>query len=232
MNNPLFYEPISFNPLVSGALDWFDHVNEEHRVYVQLLGPPYPENGTARQRETWLIQRLREKHEQGFFFLNLAHKGMALDFQDVEEHPSHWPEWRETFGAVPLAQLFLLPNENPAEELAQMKAFLTWLDARLDNQGPGLRDGTVHWYRIGYTEAGVEAGGFEDKAKQDALTKDIQAWRKQPWFEAWYRANLAGFGKVRMGPHLWTPAVSLVESRTLNRMSALPRLSDKELGLD
>lgn len=234
MTNPLFFEPISFNPMQGGALDWFDHLDDKHRVCVRFLGPPYPENGTARQRETWLIQRLQEKHEQGFFFLNLARKGMALDFQDIEVHPSSWPDWRETLGTVPLAQLFLLPNENPAEELAQMKEFLTWLDARLDNQGPSFRDGSVQWYRDGYEEAGLEAAGFEDEAKQDALTQDLQSWREKPWFEAWYRANLAGFGKLRLGPHCWSSLRSLVACRAYDRLAArkdLPPLSDEELGL-
>lgn len=232
MTNALSSLPIPLKPdLDGGALNWFDHLDEQHRVCLRFLGPTYPASGTAGQRERWLIDRLRETHEQQFFFLNLAHKGMALDFQEAQSVPSCWHDTPYTQGKVPLAQLLLLPNENPAEELAQLHDFLSWLDARLDNQGPNFRDGTVQWYRQGYSHTGLKANGFADPAAGQALTQEIQRWRSQPWFEAWYRANLAGFGKVRLGPYCWSTLTSLVQCRARDRLKTRPALSNKELGL-
>lgn len=232
MTNSLSSRPIPLKPdLDGGALNWFDHLDEQHRACLRFLGPTYPASGTAGQRERWLIDRLRETHEQQFFFLNLAHKGMALDFQEVETHPFGWSDLSYTQGKVSLAQLFLLPNENPAEELAQLHSFLSWLDVRLDNQGQKGRDGTVQWGRQGYSDTGLKANGFADPAAGQALTQEIQQWRSQPWFEAWYRANLAGFGKVRLGPYCWSTLTSLVPNRVRERLRALPALSDEELGL-
>lgn len=223
--------PIPTDRLFGGALDWFDHLDDQHRVRVRFFGPPYPTQGTQSQRDSWVIQALRQPNDQAFFFANLAHKGLALDFQVLGTRPTGRPDCAEVVGTVPLAQLLLLPNEHPAEELAQMKAFLTWLDARLDNQGPDLFDGSVQWYRNGYAQSGLKAVGFADPAAAEALNQDLAAWRQEPWFEAWYRANMAGFGKIRLGPYCWAPLSSLVKCRARERMRALPPLSDEELGL-
>lgn len=200
---------IPTEPRQGGALDWFDLVDETHRVQMPVIGKRYPK--TPKAQEAWLIDHLRnDLLYQGFFCAPLAHKGMALDFQVIHEEPAARDNWGWTVGTVPLAQLFLLPNENPAEELAQMKAFLTWVYERLQGQGENGRQGRLQWYRSGRRNGrGLEAAGFEDKAKRDALTQDIQAWREQPWFEAWYQANLKGLGRVRLGPHCWWPLHSL-----------------------
>ena len=202
--------PIPLHPRYGGALNWFDHLDEAHRVRLEFIDRPYPP--TPALQERWLIHQLREDCYQNFFFEPLAHRGLALDFQAEESVPRGSQRFFWTTGTVPLAQLFLLPNENPAEELDQMKAFLTWVQDQVTEQGNDERDARIQWFRGG-RERGLEAAGFEDKSKQAALTQALQKWREHPWFDAWYRANLRGLGKVRRGPHCWLAMPSLLPQR-------------------
>lgn len=183
-----------------GALDWIDQADEHQRVCMQFMGDPYPK--TPKAQEAWLIRQLREEDYQGFFFEPLAHKGLALDAQLMAEKPCNRPGWNVTLISVPLAQLFLLPNENPAQELAQMKAFLTWVENQVQGQRENGRNGRIQWFRSP-GKRGLEMVWFEDKAKQAEANQALQAWREQPWFEAWHRANLKGLSKIRRGPHCW-----------------------------
>ena len=207
--------PIPLDPRDGGALNWFDHVDENFRVTLAFFGTTYPHGKSDRQREAWLIEQLRDNASAGrqhFFFYPLAHKGMALDFQFTRESGPA-PGWMTVEGTVPLAQLFLLPNEQPALELARMKEFLTWVDDRVKGQGKDGSDARIQWFRGGYGSRGLEAAGFADDAAREALTQDLKAWHEKPWFERWYAANMKGFAKVRMGPHCWLSMASLVPSR-------------------
>lgn len=208
---------IPLDPRDGGALNWFDYLDENFRVPLGFFGTTYPKDKGERQREAWLIEQLRNgtsTSRQHFFFYPLAHKGLSLDFQFTREHAlSPSPDWTTVEGTVPLAQLFLLPNEQPALELARMKEFLTWVDERVRGQGGDGYDARIQWFRGGYNSRGLEAAGFADKALQQALTEDLKAWHEKPWFQRWYAANMKGFAKVRMGPHCWLSMASLVPCR-------------------
>lgn len=210
---PLSQEPIALRPPEGGALNWFDHQDENHRVRIEFFSDErFP--STPSRQEAWLLDNLRLAGEQRFFFRTLAVKGLRLEFEVLEEGSYY------TVGTVPLAQLFLLPNQDPATELAQMKEFLAWVDERIKGQGRDGRDATIQWFRGGYASRGLEAAGFIDKALQKQLDEDLQAWREKPWFDAWYRLNMKNFSRVHTGPHSWLSLNSLVPCRFMARLRA------------
>ena len=194
-----------------GPLNWFDYLDGEGRVPVAFFGKPYPK--TEKQREAWLIEMLRSTRSQGFFCRLLARKGLALDFQVTSSRPTGWPESFYTCGTVPLAQLFSLPNENPREELAQMKAFLTWLDEQLKGQGEKGNDASLQVFRAGHGRNGMDLVHFKDEDEGKARTLALQEWRKQPWFEAWHQKMMEHLGRVRLGPHCWFTLTDLQGDR-------------------
>ena len=217
---PLSQTPIPLEPYEGGALNWFDHMDADHRVLIELPGDCSESVRGERGRETRLVKALRETSHQGFFFQTLAHKGMALDHRLVSSRPCVWPDrWHNCF-SVPLAELFLLPNQNPAQELAQIKAFLTWVDQQRQGKGPGGREANIQWFRGGYRERGLEWAYVEDREVARNLNAELQGWRKQAWFEQWFRANLQGLAKTRMGPHCWFPMGSLVRDRQIEALVA------------
>jgi hypothetical protein len=168
-------KPIELDRRDGGAMTWFDHLDAKFRVPIEFMGPAYPK--TAKQLEAWLIKQLREDTSQGFFFRTLAHPGMALDFKLLQCQPTGNPAFFITTGTVPLAQLFLLPNVDPEQELREMKDMLAWLDGQLAGQGPKGRDGTVQWFRGGYRNRGLEAASFQDEEKREALNLALANWR-------------------------------------------------------
>lgn len=182
-----------------GPLNWFDYLDSEGRVPVEFFGKPYPK--TDKQREAWLIDMLRSSRSQGFFCRLLARKGLRLDFQMTESRPTGWPDSFYTLGTVPLAQLFSLPNENPAEELAQMKAFLTWLDEQIKGRGENGNDASLQVFRAGHGRSCMNLVHFQDEDEQKARNLALQEWRNQPWFEAWHRKMMEHLGRVRLGPY-------------------------------
>lgn len=199
--NAALQSTIPMDPREGGPLHWFEYADAEFRVPIEFFGEHYPR--TPKQQETWLLKMLRGYRANLFFLRLLSRKGLNLDFRLTEVKKTGWPDKSYTIGTMPLAQLFSLPNENPAEELAQMKAFLTWLDVQLKEQGDRGRDACIQWYRGGYGNRGLEAAGFAEDAKRDALDQALKEWRKEPWFEAWYQKNMEHLGRVRMGPHCW-----------------------------
>lgn len=199
-----------------GPLHWFEYLDADFRVPIEFFGAAYPK--TEKQQEKWLIDQLRGYRTIPFFCRLLARKGLALDFQVTSTKKTGWPKDFFTTGTVPLAQLFSLPNEQPAEELANMKRFLSWLDDQLKGQGEKGRDACIQWYRGGYNDRGLEAAGFEDKTKQEALDQALKAWRKEAWFEAWFRKNMEHLARVRIGPHCWFALSNLCGDRYYQRL--------------
>lgn len=209
---------IPMNSRDGGPLNWFEYLDADFRVPIEFFGRAYPK--TAKQQEAWLIEMLRSHSAHQFFCRLLARKGLALDFQVTSIKKTCWPEDFYTIGTVPLAQLFSLPNENPAEELARMKEFLTWLDEQLKGQGKKGDDATLHVFRGGYNSRGMGAAYFKDDDKKAELNRALQERRKEPWFEAWHQKMMEHLGRVRMGPHCWFTLTDLQGDREYYRLLA------------
>lgn len=216
--NPYPPPTIPMNSRDGGPLNWFEYLDADFRVPIEFFGRPYPK--TSKQQERWLIEMLGSHSAHRFFCNLLARKGLALDFQVTRIKKTGWPDKEFTIGTVPLAQLLSLPNENPAEELAQMKAFLTWLDAQIEGQGDNGSDATLQLFRSGYSRRGMDLCHFKDEDEGKARTLALQEWRKQPWFEAWYQKMMEHLGRVRLGPHCWFTLTDLQGDRELYRFLA------------
>lgn len=201
-----------------GPLNWFDYLDADFRVPIEFFGKPYPK--TAKQQEAWLIEMLRSHNTHEFFGRLLSRKGLALDFQVTKVRKTGWPDQVVTIGTVPLAQFLSLPNERPAEELAQMKEFLTWLDDQLNGQGKNEDDAALHVYRGGYNHRGMGPAYFKDDHKKEALAQALLEWRKKPWFKAWYEKMMEHLGRVRAGPHCWFTLTHLQGDRKYFRLMA------------
>lgn len=211
--------PIHTDDFLGGALNWFDLMDTEGRVRVILVGNPIP--SAVEKHPAWVKKALKEDHRQPFFFMPRALSTAPMAFH--LEKPSNEKYQSATVGSahlcLPLTQLFLLPNENPAEELAQMKAFLTWLDDRLKGQNKDGDDATICWSKVGHVD--LHPMYFKDEEARRALEADLKAWRNQPWFEAWFQANAAALKRLPRDRHFWFDLSSLVPCRRSQRLAAL-----------
>lgn len=204
-------KPIPLDPRDGGALNWFDLADEQGRVVMELFTQHPPK--TPKALESWLIQKLRNDMHQSFFFRTLAHKGMKLDSEILHQKKHQNAAWSRVYVRVPLAQLFLLPNENPQQELEQLRGFLQWVDDNRQTTGRDGREATIQWFRGGYRSRGLEWAGVAEVADKERLNQELDSWREKPWFQQWYQANMDGLAKVRMGPHCWFSMASLVQDR-------------------
>jgi len=207
--------PIPTYPSEGGALNWFDPLDSEGRVRLILTANPIPP--TPKDHKDWVIKALEESYDQTFFFMPRSLSTAPLDIQLCSVNNDE--EVGSAVVCLPLTQLFLLPNERPAEELAHMKAFLTWLDERLKGQNKDGDDATICWARVGKVE--LQPMYFKDEKARRALEIDLKAWRDQPWFEAWHRANTTALKRLPRGRHFWFDIPSLVPSRRIQRLREL-----------
>lgn len=207
--------PIPTYPSEGGALNWFDHLDGEGRVRLILTATPVP--SMPKDHKDWVLKAFDESYEQPFFFLPRALATTPLDIQLCSV--SNDEDVGSAVVCLPLTQLFLLPNERPAEELGHMKAFLTWLDERLKGQGQDGDDATICWGRVGKAE--LQALYFKNEQARCALDADLKAWKNQPWFEAWHHANTTALKRLPADRHFWFDLPSLVPSRRLQRLQAL-----------
>ena len=171
-------------------------------------------------REKWIRATLRDITHQEFYFLPNTHKGMALQAEVLATGKVGFAGHCEIALRIPLAQIFGLPNENPKEELAQLREFFAFVDERSVGRGPDGRDARLQWFRGGYNSRGLEWVGFEDEAVGKACAKELEAWMEKPILKEWKARNLAGWGKVRMGPHCWATQSSLVPDRHWQKILA------------
>lgn len=207
--------PIPTDPGDGGALNWFDCLDSEGCVRIILVAEPVP--SAVEKHQAWVKKALDESYGQPFFFVPraLSTTPMAFHLEGICNKNGVG----SALLCLPLTHLFLLPNERPDEELANMKAFLTWLDERLKGQNKDGDDATICWERVG--KADLQALSFKDDQARDALNADLKAWRKQPWFEAWHLANTTALKRLPRGRHFWFDLSSLVPSRRLHRLRAL-----------
>lgn len=214
-------DSIPLDPRDGGALNWLDMVDDQHQVLLEFMGPRYPKTPDA--QKAWLTQMLRNNRHQEFFFRPLANKGLKLVFSFVEGRETGWPDTFITRGTVPLAQLLSLPNVDPKAELAQMREFLEWVDTRRQQVGSEGCEATIQWFRSGYNNRGLEWAGVEDSQTRERLNEELVVWREKPWFDQWYKTNMDGFAKVRMGPDCWLGMASLVPERIWASLRAKPK---------
>ena len=222
---------IPLDPRDGGALDWFDRCDEEHRVILVVHTTPEPSSPAA--REKWLRETLCDLQWQSFYFYPNTHKNMALQAEVLATGKIGFAGHCQTVLRIPLAHIHGLPNENPKEELAQLREFFEFIDARGAGQRDEGGDASLQWYRSGYGNRGLDWVGFKDEAVGEACKKELESWLEKPILKEWKARNLAGWGKLRNGPHCWATMPSLVPDRRWQRIleeSQLPAESKKPKG--
>lgn len=207
--------PIPTDASEGGALNWFDLQDSQGCVRIILVGKPVPT--AVEEHQKWVRKALDEAYGQSFFFVPRALSKAPMRFH--LEKICNENGVGSALLCLPLTHLFLLPDENPTEELTQMKAFLTWLDERLQGQNQDGDDATICWARVGKVD--LQAMYFKDKDAGETLESDLKAWRQQPWFEAWHQANATALKRLSRGRHFWFDLASLVPSRRAQRLRAL-----------
>lgn len=211
MNAPL--DAVSFDHSSEGVLDWFDAADAQGNIMVWLMGSSFPKQASA--ITPWLKKALKHS-TQRFFIMPLLANDFRLPCELVKEKTASDPNWTVVHVKVPLAAFFNLPNENPLQELAQLREFFEWAQTKSGSLGrPFFESPRLQWYRAGSasgTQYGLEWASLSpnkpgtpdmDEPTRRQWAVELESWRAKPWFNAWYERNIAGMKKLRLGPHCW-----------------------------
>lgn len=189
-----------------GLLDWLDvaQSHPEGRLpFTYFTEKSYSKLRSDASREKWAVEAFRNSGQP---FLNvLQHMGSGLDMR-VEKERQLGPGYYEVEATVSVHALLGLPGDEPEVELSQYRDFLNWIQAKRDRiRSERPNEIGIQWYRGGYNCRGLEWYGLSSTPLSDSKRQEwedeLQDWRSIPWFEAWYKKNMEGLARVRMGPH-------------------------------
>lgn len=195
--------PIALDDHALSVLDWFDQVDDQHRV-VLVLDSDSPLPAAASARAKWFQAAFEHVRNLEFVLTPFTATGHQRRIEVTQvQGPTARPPWPtpQVTVRLPLTDLWGLPGDDPAQELAQLRGFLTWVKDKT-NSAPGPHLPYLQWFRGGSTSRGLEWAGVEEPVRQ-AWTHELQAWHDEPWFQAWHTATLAHWRHRWPGIHSW-----------------------------